>query len=263
MSVDRRAPTPMQVAVAIARREITMALRRRLVKLLFLGNLIPPLGMAVALIANIVAKGIGVEDLGWDPLARMIQIQAGPVLLLALGIGTPLVARDRSEDVLFLYATRPVTPWSYTLGKMLAVAAPAIALLVVPGILIAILRVGLMTNFGMAEALSLIVRVMIAALLMGCGYAGVSVGPSAATKKARWALLLAMTCFVVPSLVGQLIWRHDPYGLSPGLAADHVIMALFDDDRVGHGVVGAISLLTWGYLGALVTSLRVRKEMTP
>lgn len=240
-----------------------MASRRRLVKLLFLANLLPPLAMAVALIANIVAKGIGVEDLGWDPLARMIQIQAGPVLLLALGIGTPLVARDRSEDVLFLYATRPVTPWSYTLGKMLAVAVPAVALLVIPGVLIAILRVGLMTDFGLAQSLDLIARLVVVSVLMAVGYAGVSVGPSAATKKARWALLLAFMCFIIPDIIAEVIWRHDAYGLSPGKAVEHVIAALFDEDSVSHGIVGGIVLATWGMLGALVTSARVRKEMTP
>jgi ABC-type transport system involved in multi-copper enzyme maturation permease subunit len=240
-----------------------MALRRRLVKLLFLANLIPPLSMAVALIANIVARGIGVEDLGWDPLARMIQIQAGPVLLLALGIGTPLVARDRSEDVLFLYATRPVTPWSYTLGKMLAVAVPAVGLLVLPGILIVILRVGLMSDFGVVESFDLLGRLTLVSLLMAIGYAGVSVGPSAATKKARWALLLAFLCFLVPDIIAELIWRHDAYGLSPGKAVEHLIAALFDEDSVPHGVVGAVSLVVWGTLGAAVTATRVRKEMTP
>jgi ABC-type transport system involved in multi-copper enzyme maturation permease subunit len=263
MDAERRAPTPAHVAVAIARREIALAMRRRLVKLLFLGNLIPPLGMAVALIANIIARGIGVEDLGWDPLARLIEIQTGPVLLLALGIGTPLVARDRSEDVLFLYATRPVTPWSYTVGKMLAVAIPSVALLMVPGIIIAILRAGLMTDFGFAESMTLIARVLLTAVLIACGYAGVSVGPSAATKKARWALLLAMMCFVIPAIAGQIIWRDDAYGLSPGRAVEHLIAALFDGDRVSYGVVGAVSLVVWGCLGALVTSTRVRREMTP
>ena len=259
-----RAPTSAQVVVAIARREITMALRRRLVKLLFLLNLIPPLAMAVALIANIMARGIGVEDLGWDPLARLIQIQAGPVLLLALGIGTPLVARDRSEDVLFLYATRPVTPWSYTVGKMLAVAVPAVALLAVPGILMVILRAGLMDDFGLAESSTLMGKLLVTALLMGWGYSGISVGPSAAARKARWALLLAFLCFLIPDIAGELIWRHDdPYGLSPSKAVEHVISMLFDDDRVSYGVVGAISLMVWGILGALVTATRVRKEMTP
>jgi ABC-type transport system involved in multi-copper enzyme maturation permease subunit len=263
MNGNRNAPTPAQVVAAIARREIAMAMRRRLVKLLFLGNLVPPLAMAVALIANIVARGIGVEDLGWDPLVRLLQVQAGPVLLLALGIGTPLVSRDRSEDVLFLYATRPVTPWSYTIGKMLAVAVPAVALLVVPGVVIAILRAGLMTDFGLVDSLALVGKVLIAAVLMACGYAGVSVGPSAAAKKARWALLLAFMCFVIPGAASEIIWRGDGYGLSPGDAVEDVLAALFAEKGAVYGVVGAVSLVVWGALGALVTSARVRREMTP
>ena len=253
----------MQVIAAIARREISMARKRRLVKLLFLFNLLPPLGMAVALIANIMAEGIGVEDLGWDPLVKMLQVQAGPVLLLALGIGTPLVARDRSEDVLFLYATRPVTPWSYTLGKMLAVVGPAIALLVVPGIFMAILRAGLMTDFGLAESLVLVLKVAVASVLMAWAYAGVSVGPSAATRKARWALLLAIMCFMIPQAISGIIWRGDGYALDPARAVDQVIATLFDSEDVQYGLVAALVLVVWGILGALVTAARVRREMTP
>jgi len=256
-------PTSLQVVAAIARREITMARRRRLVKLLFLGNLLPPLAMAVALIANVVAQGIGVEDLGWDPLVRLLQIQAGPVLLLALGIGTPLIARDRSEDVLFLYATRPVTPWSYTFGKMLAVVVPCVALLVVPGILMAVLRAGLMTDFGLLESLVLVLKVAVAAVLMAWAYSGVSVGPSAATRKARWALLLAMMCFMIPSAVAGIIWRGGGYALDPSRAVEHVIAALFDEEGLKRGVVAALVLIAWGALGALVTATRVRREMTP
>lgn len=261
--MNGKAPTSTQVIVAIAWREIQMALRRRLIKLLFIGNLIPPLAMAAVLIAQILAKGIGVENLGWDPLVRMIEIQAGPVLLLALGIGTPLVARDRSEDVLFLYATRPVSPWSYTVGKMLAVAAPAVALLVVPGILMAVLRAGLMADFGFGESITLVLKVLVASVLMAIGYAGVSVGPSAATKKARWALLLALACFVIPAIIGDIIFGSNSYVLSPGEAVEDVISALFDDDPARYGVVAGLVLLAWGMLGALVTSARVRREMIP
>lgn len=240
-----------------------MARRRRLVKLLFLGNLLPPLAMAVALIANVVAKGIGVEDLGWDPLVKLLQIQAGPVLLLALGIGTPLVARDRSEDVLFLYATRPVTPWSYTIGKMLAVALPSMALLVIPGILMAVLRAGLMTDFGLLESVVLVLKVAVAAVLMAWGYSGVCVGPSAATRKARWALLLAMMCFMIPQAIAGIIWRGDGYALDPARAVDQVLITLFDSEDIDRGIVAALVLLAWGVLGALVTATRVRREMTP
>jgi ABC-type transport system involved in multi-copper enzyme maturation permease subunit len=263
MNGESKAPTSAKVIAAIARREITIASRRRLVKLLFLGNLIPPLTMAIVLIANIAAKGVGIENLGWDPLVRLLQIQAGPVLLLALGIGTPLVARDRSEDVLFLYATRPVTPWSYTLGKMLSVALPAVALLVIPGILMAILRAGLMEDFGLWDSVTLIAKVVVAAVLMAWGYTGVSVGPSAATKKARWALLLAFMCFAIPGAVSLIIWGGDGYALDPRQAVDDLIAALFENDGAVYGVVGALTLVFWGALGSFVTSKRVRREMIP
>jgi ABC-type transport system involved in multi-copper enzyme maturation permease subunit len=263
MNGEMKPPTSAGVVAAIARREISIALRRKLVKLLFLGNLVPPLVMAIILIVNILARDAGIGDLGWDPLARLLQIQIGPVLLLALGIGTPLVARDRSEDVLFLYATRPVTPWSYTFGKMLAVAVPAMALLIIPSILIAILQAGLMENFGLMDSLMLIAKVTVVAVLVAWAYSGVSVGPSAAAKKARWALLLAFMCFAIPSGVSELIWRFDGYALDPGTAGENLITALFDDDSISRGVVGAIVLAVWGALGSLVTSARIRREMIP
>jgi ABC-type transport system involved in multi-copper enzyme maturation permease subunit len=257
-----RAPSRAHVITAIARREITIAVRRRLVKLLFLINLIPPIVMAVILIVNMVVRQAGL-DLGWDPLLMVLQIQAGPVLLLALGIGTPLVARDRREDVLFLYATRPVTPWSYTLGKMMAVAVPAVALLVVPGILIAILRQGLMEEFGVIDSLVLIGKVLAASMLMAWGYSGVTVGSSSATKKARWALFVAFLCFAIPGAVSQTIWRGDGYALDAGQAVEDLLTSLFADDYARYGVVGAFSLAAWGGLGAFVTAARVRQEMTP
>ncbi|MGD8413908.1 MAG: hypothetical protein PVF33_06735 [Candidatus Latescibacterota bacterium] len=264
MDGRKQAPATSQVIAAIARREIAMAMRRRLVKLLFIGNLIPPLVMAVVLVVSMVVRGFGVEDLGWDPLVQLLHVQTGPVLLLALGIGTPLVARDRSEDVLFLYATRPVTPWSYTIGKMLAVAVPAVALLVIPGIVIAILRAGMMEEFGLVESVALVGKIAAVAILVACGYAGATVGPSAAAKKARWALLLAFLCFTIPEAASEIVWRHsDPWALSPGQGVDHLIDALFGEHTAAHGVVAAVCLAAWGALGALVTSSRVRREMIP
>jgi len=250
------------VITAIARREITIALRRRLVKLLFLISLVPPLVMAVILIVNMALRQTGF-NLDWDPLLRLFQIQAGPVLLLALGIGTPLVARDRREDVLFLYATRPVTPWSYTLGKMMAVAFPAVALLVVPGILVAILRQGLMEEFGLIDSLVLLGKVLVASTFMAWGYSGVTVGSSAATKKARWALFVAFLCFAIPSAASKVIWGSDGYALDAGQAVEDLLAALFDRDFARYGVVGAFTLAAWGGLGAFVTAARVRREMTP
>ena len=253
----------MQVIAAIARREIVVALRRRLVKLLFLANLMPPIIMAVILVVTMLARKAGLVDLGWDPLLRLLEIQVGPVLLLALGIGTPLIARDRSEEVLFLYATRPVTPWSYTLGKMIAVALPAAALLIVPGILICILRQGLIEDFGTMDSLSLMGKVVLVAVLMAWGYAGVSVGPSAATKKARWALLLAFLGISIPNVVSQIIWGNGGYALDAAHAVEDLLYTLIEGGLTTYGVVGAVTLVVWGSLGALVTATRVRREMTP
>lgn len=263
MNAESKAPNSFQVVAAIARREIVMAMRRRLVRMLFLLNLIPPIVMAVILIVYMFGEEFGLRNLDWDPLVRFLQVQGGPVVLLALGIGTPLVARDRSEDVLFLYATRPVTPWSYTLGKMAAVAVPSAALLLIPAILIAILRVGLMTDFGVVDALVLVGKIVVVALLMSWAYSGVTVGPSAATRKARWALLLAIACFVIPAIVSDIIWDGGGYALDASTASDDLIASLFGEEYARYGLVGAGVLLLWGALGALVTSARVRREMIP
>jgi ABC-type transport system involved in multi-copper enzyme maturation permease subunit len=264
MNGAARTPTTAAVIAAIARREIQMALKRRLVKLLFLGNLIPPLVMAGYLIINRLVSEMGVEDLGWDPLARLLEIQSGPVLLLALGIGVPLVSRDRAEDVLFLYATRPVTPWSYTIGKMLAVAVPAGALLFLPSLLMAILHFGLVDGFGLVDSAELLAKATLAAVLLAAGFSGVTVGSSAAVKKARWALLLAFACFLIPNSISELIYRNaDAYAFDVGTAADDLIATLFDGEDLRYGVVAGIVLAAWGALGLLVTSARVRREMIP
>jgi ABC-type transport system involved in multi-copper enzyme maturation permease subunit len=256
------------VVAAIARREVAMAFRRRLVKLLFLGSLVPPLFFAVILIVTIASQQFGAEiggggGLDWDPMFRLFQIQGTLVLILALGIGTPLVARDRGEDVLFLYATRPVTPWSYTLGKLAAVTVPAVGLLLLPGVLVAVLLQGIDLEQGWTDAALLLLKVALAAILMGWGYAGLTVGPSAATSKARWALLLSLACFGIPRAVSSAIWPSDPYPLAPGIAVDELLGSLFEHRWDVHGTLAVVSLIGWGGLGALVTAVRVRREMTP
>lgn len=264
-SVGGRAPAPFQVVRAIAGREMNIALRRRLVKLLFIANLIPPLVMAVFLVVRAMIEGAGLP-LDFDPLARFIAVQVAPVLFLALAVGTPSVARDRAEDVLFLYATRPVTPWSYTLGKMAAVAGPAVALLLIPGILIAVLRMGILEDVGPGEAAGLILKVLAVAVLMAVGYAGVCVGASAATKKARWALILALAAFVVPRISSHVLAHFAEIGVLPldaPTAVRTLVDALFDSGLNLHALVAAASLLGWGLLGAVVTAATVRREMTP
>jgi hypothetical protein len=195
---------------------------------------------------------------------RFLQVQVAPVLLLSLGLGTPLVARDRAEDVLYLYAVRPVAPWHYALGKMLAVAGPAIALLLIPGILIAVMRQGLLSEqVGLLDSGLLVGKVGLAALFLGVAYAGASVGPSAAVKRARWALLLALALFTVPDSLLELTPLDNPMAVGPAKASASLLSVLFEGGAVTTGFLCALVLTFYGAMGALVTVLRVRTEMRP
>lgn len=264
MGPEHRAPSFWHVVRAIAIREIGIASRRKFVRLLFLGSLGPPLIFGIILIVRIMAETASGFDLGWDPVLRFLQFQAVPVALLALGLGTPLVARDRSEDVLYLYAVRPVSPWHYAVGKMLAVAVPVLLLLLVPGLLIAVLRRGIMPDeVSIAETVLLVAKVALAAVFISLAYAGVSVGPSAATKQARWALLMALAFYVIPDAVAQIITRGNAYTLGPGRSAEVMLETLFNNREFDRGIAAGVVLILYGALGTVVTMLRVRKEMTP
>jgi hypothetical protein len=147
---------------------------------------------------------------------------------------------------------------------MLAVAVPALALLLLPSLLMAILHFGLLEGFGLLDALELTAKSALAAVLLAAGYAGVTVGSSAAVKKARWALLLTFACFLIPSGAAELILRHSHvYSLAAGTASEDLIATLFDEESLRYGVVAGIVLVAWGILGLLVTSKRVRREMIP
>jgi hypothetical protein len=261
---SRRAPSGWHIIRAIARREIGIALRRRHVRLLFLGSLVPPVVFGIILVVRLMAeKAVGV-DLGWDPVLRFLQVQVAPVLLLSLGLGTPLVARDRAEDVLYLYAVRPVSPWHYALGKMLAVAGPAFALLLLPGLLIAVLRQGLLPDeVSFADSAILVGRMALAAVFLSLAYAGASVGPSAAVKRARWALLLALALFTVPDSLIELVFGEHAFPIGPAKASESLLSALFEHRDLGGGAVCALVLLLYFVAGSLVTVLRVRTEMRP
>jgi hypothetical protein len=224
--------------------------------------------MGVILVFQVMAKRTAGIDLGWDPVLQFLDIQARPVLLLALGLGTPLVARDRAEDVLYLYAVRPVMPWHYALGKLTAVALPSFLLLLVPGILIAVMRQGVMADeVGTGESVMLVLKVALAALFLSAGFAGVSVGSSAAAKRARWALLIAVLICAVPDGVMQVVFHvvrgSDPYSVGPFGAAMDLLRSLFEEESVRRGVASAAVLAAYGVAGFFVTKAAVRREMIP
>ncbi|MBK8229274.1 MAG: hypothetical protein IPK72_01550 [Candidatus Eisenbacteria bacterium] len=255
VSRARLSPTAAQTVGAIARREIGLAAKRKLFRFLFLVSLLPPLVLIIILLVRLLVEQTFGTKLPWDPVLRFLLIQSAPVALLALNLGTPLVARDRTEDVLFLYAVRPVLPWHYALGKLLAVAVPATGLMLLPGVMIAGLRLSVTGDLSFEQALVLISKLAVASGLIGCAYAGVTVGASAAVKRARWALLLAVLVFAIPDI------QNLPIG--PASAVETLIKALFRDQYGLESAVSALALAAYGAAGFLLTTFRVRKEMIP
>lgn len=264
LTPPRHAPGARQIVAAIGRREIGLAARRKLVRLLFLFSILPPVILTVIIVVRIFAEQMTGTSLDFDPLLHFLRFQALPIALLAFGLGTPLVAQDRAEDVLFLYATRPVQPWHYALGKMAAVAVPCFGLLLFPGLLIAVLRLGITREFGAGEALLMVLRLAFAGVVVAWGYAGLTVGPSALTKRARWAQLLSLALIIVPGAIVETTAQVTGLDLPPigaPRAVDELLTDLFGDGT--WAAAATIVLLGYGFLGYVLTMLRVKREMIP
>jgi len=144
------------------------------------------------------------------------------------------VALDRAEDVLFLYATRPVRPIHYALGKLLAVALPCTALLLGPGVIMAGLRLGILTRVGPTDTLVAVAKVAVASLLIGWGYAGLTVAASALTRRARWSLMLAVAVLLFPDTAAAILRLK--LAIGPGKAVSSVLDALFAGGESGAGL---------------------------
>jgi ABC-type transport system involved in multi-copper enzyme maturation permease subunit len=224
-------------------------------------SLLPLAGFALVLVIGAATKASFGADLSWDPVARFLGVQSFPVGLLALGLGSPIVAEDRAADVLFLYATRPVRPSHYALGKLLAVALPCTALLLVPGIVMAGLRLGILANVGPTDTLLVIAKVTAAALVIGWGYAGLTVAASALTHRTRWALWLALGALFLPDTIAGVL--HVETAIGPTKAVSSLLAAMFADGGARSGAWGATLLVLLGLGGAAILLWRARREMTP
>jgi ABC-type transport system involved in multi-copper enzyme maturation permease subunit len=263
MSTSRSAPSSWQIIRAISQREIALAFKRRLVKLLFIASVLPPIILTVVILVRMAVEASLGSDIGWDPMLQFLKFQALPVALLALGIGAPSVARDRAEEVMFLYATRPLQPWHYAVGKLLAVAVPAWALMFLPGVLVVFLRMAVTSQIGASVALAMTGKLFIIAFVGAIGYAGVTVGASAATRRGRWAVLIALSFFVIPDSLVAIFWGDNPFGIGPKAAIDVYLEAAFPRVDFLFAAVSVFLLIGYGLLGWLVTTLRVKREMIP
>ena len=112
------------------------------------------------------------------------------------------------------------------------------------------------------RALGMIGKLLAVSVVLAWGYAGITVGPSAATKRARWALLIALAFFVVPDALVQMVAPHAGLALGPGSAVDGLLEALFTSGS-RKGLWGALVLAVYGTAGLILTGRRVRREMIP
>jgi ABC-type transport system involved in multi-copper enzyme maturation permease subunit len=264
MTVVTAVPSAGHVVGTIAQREFRIALRRKFLRLILILGFLPPIGAAVVLIIRLLLKQMQGHDVGWDPLPFLLQFQTIPVFLAALGLGTPAVSRDRAEDVLYLYAVRPVSPSLYAAGKMLAVFLPAYIVLLMPIVMVITVRQGILgADAAWLDSAADLGRAVVLTFGLALALAGATVGPSAATKRGRWAMLLALAVILLPDTILRVFGHRDDWGIGPLTVAKHLVETLFVDHEwlpsIGHLAI----LVAWGAAGFLVTRWRVAREMIP
>jgi hypothetical protein len=131
-------------------------------------------------------------------------------------------------------------------------------------VLIAVVRQGLLSEkVDTLESLLLAGRVLLVSLFFAIGFAGVSVGPSAATRRARWALFLAFLIIWLPDAVLAILFRGDALPVGPVNAAQELLGDVLGDVRPAGAAWEAMILFAYGALGFWVTMARVRREMIP
>lgn len=257
-------PSAGHVIGTIAQREFRIALRRRFLRTILILGFLPPIGAAVVLIIRLLLKQMQGHDVGWDPLPFLLNFQAIPVFLAALGLGTPAVSRDRSEDVLYLYAVRPVNPSLYAAGKMLAVFLPAFLVMLFPIAMVITIRQGILgSDAAPLHSLADFGRAFVLTFGLAVAMAGATVGPSAATKRGRWALLLSLAIMTLPDTILRVFGLDGDWAIGPLNVSHKLVETLFESkvwmESLGHLAI----LLTWGAAGFLLTRWRVAREMIP
>lgn len=260
----RGTPSSVHIIGTIAQREFRIAMRRKFLRLILILGFLPPVGAAVVLVIRLLLRQMQGTDVGWDPLPHLLQFQTIPVFLAALGLGTPAVSRDRAEDVLYLYAVRPVSPSLYAAGKMLAVFLPAFIVLFLPTIMVLAVRQGILgSEAAPLESLADLGKAALLTLGAAVALAGATVGPSAATKRGRWALLMSLAIMTLPDTILRVFDLGDDWAIGPINVARLLVDTMFKDPALLPSIGHLAILFAWGAAGFLLTRWRVSREMIP
>jgi hypothetical protein len=136
-----------------------------------------------------------------------------------------------------------------------------VLLLLVPALLMAGLRMGILPAVGTQDTLLVTGKAALVSLAVGVGYAGTTVGASALTSRTRWALLLSLGLIIVPDIVRSMAGFD--IALGPTRATTLLIDWLFGAAPRVHGAAAAGLLLLAFALGSGVLVWRARREMIP
>jgi hypothetical protein len=92
--------------------------------------------------------------------------------------------------------------------------------------------------------------------------AGLCVGASAAVKRSRWALLIALAGLFLPDAIAQIATRGQAWPLSPATLTEALLERWVSDGEVP--LAWSLPLLgAWGALGFAAAWGRVKQEMIP
>jgi ABC-type transport system involved in multi-copper enzyme maturation permease subunit len=129
--------------LVIARRDLTPTLRRRWPLLLFFAALSLAIIKGAIIFVNVRSGGMLGQfmDTGWSSVSpagslAFIEGQRFFVFVVTFVLGAGLIARDRQENGLSLYFSRPISLNDYLAGKTLVVVAGYLTVTLVPCLLL-------------------------------------------------------------------------------------------------------------------------------
>ncbi len=131
--------------LVIAKRGLLPTLKRRWPLALFFASLMPAVAKGVMIFLNVRSGGMVGQfmETGWSSVSpagslSFIEWQRFFVFLVTLILGAGLIARDRQDNGLSLYFSRPISLTDYLLGKVLVVLAGYLVVTLVPSLLLCI-----------------------------------------------------------------------------------------------------------------------------
>ncbi len=160
-------------------------------------------------LARQLAQITSTDNDGWTvgaaPAIRfLLDLQLWFVTFLAAFKGAPIVSEDVSKHALDMYLSRPISPLTYALGKLLTIMRGLFIVEVLPLTLVIVSAWALLPGcFQHAKPLGL--YTLLAALWVVFAFAALAVGVSSIGKSARFAVIAWFTLTFFTFLAGNVL----------------------------------------------------------